>query len=296
MATLSPTDDHLHHLADFIAQNIDLLKTHPNDGDVSIIPETWVVPTGELARYYLRGECGDDLPEKLKGFIDRARELELPRRPIDIPERELKDLPTKKGMSPKKYHEVQRMASYVKTQVDAIREKLPDLTHSLDRLHIVDVGAGQGYLTRALGALFPAAKLLALDADHSQTEGAERFGNPSKPGSRADPHIAELNRRIEHCTVLITPESLLQVVDDWISHEPQDGLDRAPIPVLFVALHACGSLTPDMLRSFLSRISDSRTMGRAWEPLSIVTVGCCYNLMFPGGKHGDFWVSDLWLI
>jgi hypothetical protein len=287
MATLthSATDHHLHRLGDFIAQNIDLLKTHPNDGDTSIIPETWTASSEQLARYYSRKEGGDELPENLKGFIDGIRELELPREPIDMPKESLMDLPTKKGMSPKKFHEVQRLVTYVKTLVDGIREKSPDPGGALERLRIVDVGAGQGYLTRALGALFPGAKLLALDADHSQTEGAERFGNSSKP-CRSDAETTELNNRIDHRTVLITPESLLEVVDDWVGNTQTADVDnRPPIPVLFVALHACGSLTPDMLRAFLSRTSDSKSIRRTWRPLSIVGVGCCYNLMFPGGKH-----------
>jgi hypothetical protein len=283
--THSTTDHHLRLLADFIAQNIDLLKTHPNDGDASIIPEAWAASSEQLARYYSRREGGDDLPESLKEFIDGIRELELPRKAIDMSKGGLVDLPTKKGMSPKKYHEVQRLVTYVKTLFDGIRAKSPDPSEALERLHIVDVGAGQGYLTRALAASFPRARLLALDADRSQTEGAERFGNPSKT-HRFDPQATELNSRIDHRTVLITPESLLRVVDDWVF--VAQTANQPPIPVLFVALHACGSLTPDMLRAFLSRIGDSEPMRRTWRPLSIVAVGCCYNLMFPGGKHDSF--------
>lgn len=285
--THSTADHHLRLLADFIAQNIDLLKTHPNDGDASIIPGTWTASSEQLARYYSRREGGDDLPESLREFIDGIRELELPRKPIDMSKGGLMDLPTKKGMSPKKFHEVQRLVTYVKTLVDGIRVKSPDLSEAFERLRIVDVGAGQGYLTRALAASFPGARLLALDADHSQTEGAERFGNPSK-AHRSDPQATKLNSRIDRRTVLITPESLLQVVDDWVFNaQTADVVNQPPIPVLFVALHACGSLTPDMLRAFLSRAGDSKSILRTWRPLSVVAIGCCYNLMFPGGRH-DF--------
>ncbi|KAJ3523896.1 hypothetical protein NMY22_g11237 [Coprinellus aureogranulatus] len=279
MATLSFTDNHLHRLASFIAENIDLLKTHPNDADVSILPESWQASAEQLAIYYARKEGGDALPESLRKFIDSVRELELPRRPIDM-QGMLLDLPSKKGMSPKKYHEVHRMASYVKALVGSMQDKCPGIAGSLDQLYIVDVGAGQGYLTRALGNFFPSAKLLALDADHSQTEGAERFVKPSKPG-RIDPQTSELESRISHRTILITPETLLQVVDDWVDGQSEDR-DGTPVSVIFVALHACGSLTPDLLRSFLSRVSDSDSVQRIWKPLSVVAVGCCYNLMFPG--------------
>ena len=54
------------------------------------------------------------------------------------------------------------------------------------------------------------------------------------------------------------------------------------VPVLFVALHACGSLTPDILRAFLLA---STQPPAAWKPFGVVAVGCCYNLMNPTGAN-----------
>ena len=264
--------DHLHRLADLLATHRPLLSTHPNDCDLSVIPESWTFSSEELAAYYTTG-TGIDLPPDLKRLIDEIRTLQLPRTPLCIPHEV--PLPTKKGMSPKKLHEVQRMATYVKDLVDGVFEKF----RPRGRLHIVDVGAGQGYLTRALGYLFPDARLLALDADHGQTMGAEKRAQDRKD-RKVDAVTDGLNKRIHHRTVLITPSSLLDSVDAWV----KEGENREePVPVLFVALHACGSLTPDMLRAFLSSLKTQHVDGRAWYPLSIVTVGCCYNLMYPEG-------------
>lgn len=77
-----------------------------------------------------------------------------------------------------------------------------------------------------------------------------------------------------------------------------------PTAVLLVALHACGSLTPSILRAFLSaQRHPNRPQGqvssdpnkpkvaalqdpaqRNWIPAGLVLVGCCYNLLEPSGK------------
>ncbi|KAJ2920506.1 hypothetical protein H1R20_g16588, partial [Candolleomyces eurysporus] len=280
MAKHSSGNDHLHLLADFVAAHRSLLATHPNDVDLSVIPEDWMATSEEVLQYYVTGFGGEQLPPTLRELVDGVRALQLPRAAIDMPDDKLKSLPTKKGMSPKKFHEVQRMASYVKNLVDSVYDHG---VSSIDQghLHIVDVGAGQGYITRALGTLFPDAKLLALDADHGQTEGAKRQAK----GRRVDNLTADINSRIDHRTVLVKPDSLLDAVDTWVHAGQNDG---EPIPVLFVALHACGSLTPDMLRAFLARAVSPRGARETWYPLAIVTVGCCYNLMYPGGEFVVF--------
>jgi hypothetical protein len=157
-------------------------------------------------------------------------------------------------MSPKKAHEVSRMSTYV---LRLVREnKIPEHT-----LRIVDIGAGQGYLTRTLKFHLKFAHILALDADQQQTRGAQKWEERLLPN--ASPPIS-------HETILISPQNLLATIDLWVSE---------PAPVIFVALHACGSLTPDILRAFISASRSRRT----WYPAGLVAVGCCYNLMNPVG-------------
>jgi hypothetical protein len=271
------SNDHLRLLADLLATYRSLLATHPNDRDLSVIPEDWTATSEEVLQYYVTGSGGEQLPPTLRELVDGVRVLQLPRTSIDMPDDKMESVLTKKGMSPKKFHEVQRMASYVKKLVESVYDHDEVSSTDRGRLHIVDVGAGQGYITRALGSLFPDAKLLALDADHGQTEGAQRQGKARRVDNRA----ADISSRIDHRTVLVKPESLLGAVDAWI-HDGQN--DGKPVPVLFVALHACGSLTPDMLRAFLTRAISPRDARENWYPLGIVTVGCCYNLMYPEGE------------
>ncbi|KAF9054264.1 methyltransferase domain-containing protein [Panaeolus papilionaceus] len=173
-------------------------------------------------------------------------------------------------MSPKKRHEVAVMTAYVVSLI----QKLPE------NPFIVDVGAGQGYLTRSLKHNLPQSHILALDADSAQSEGAKKWENRVLRLGTSDPPI-------DHKTILITTHNLLAIIDEWVL-EKRNGKDRnlRPVPVLLIGLHACGSLTPDILRTYISS-SRSRDESSSWYPSAVVAVGCCYNLM----RSGDFPLS-----
>ncbi|KJA14311.1 hypothetical protein HYPSUDRAFT_49294 [Hypholoma sublateritium FD-334 SS-4] len=229
-----------------------LLTTHPN---AHACAPAFRIPAGPAA--ILRAALTDApaaLPPALARPVAAVRRLTRPRDPVPLAAPPL-SIVAAQGMSPKKAHEVARMAALVAGLAPALGAAL----------RIVDVGAGQGYLTRALKTRLPAARILALDADAAQTAGARRYEARLLP--HADPPIV-------HRTVLVEPGPLLAAVDAWLADDPAD----AQAPVLFVALHACGSLTPDILRAFAA----ARTAPRAaWAPAGVVAVGCCYNLMDP---------------
>ncbi|KAH9480556.1 hypothetical protein JR316_0007156 [Psilocybe cubensis] len=224
-----------------------LLATHPNALQT---PVTHVRPI-DLVHAYCTGSSLA-LPRHIRTFVHAVRTQQLPREPLNS--FHVRPLPFSQGMSPKKAHEVSRMASYI------LR-----LVRHLDQhaLHIVDIGAGQGYLTRALKAYLPHAHILALDADNEQTLGAQRWENRV---------LLNANPSIDHKVIFISPESLLKALDDWVGPRPN------PVPVLFVALHACGSLTPDILRAYIHATHNPNTN---WRTAGLVAVGCCYNLMNP---------------
>ncbi|KAF9220486.1 hypothetical protein BS17DRAFT_787063 [Gyrodon lividus] len=229
-------------------------------------------------------------------------------------------------MSPKKEHEVHRMSSYI--------HHLVSLRNFPSVRHVVDVGSGQGYLSRALQDL--GFHVLALDNNENQTSGANRWKtkeaarklkqgrhndpesvdeptkklnsskakstDPEHAGCLQDPDMnldAERRASLTHQTVHISPRALEMSVSDWLltefpeikNHDDRSiGASQVrqgwlgQIPVMFVALHACGSLTVDVLRTFLSfhyRTQDSGAAEREWRPHSLVVVGCCYNLLSP---------------
>lgn len=77
--------------------------------------------------------------------------------------------------------------------------------------------------------------------------------------------------------VAITSDSLQSATDEWIRNAEQK-----PAPLLLVALHACGSLTLDILRTLLRRL---KTPDSSWSPYAALVVGCCYNLLRPEGER-----------
>ncbi|KAI0060316.1 hypothetical protein BV25DRAFT_977177 [Artomyces pyxidatus] len=204
-------------------------------------------------------------------------------------------------MSPKKSHEVSRMTAYIQALISS-RPALNNVKH------IVDVGAGQGYLSRALRDL--GFHVLALDGNAVQTKGAERRDRVPPKGSRTashgtekatdlpgTPHDARRNSSgkgsLSHQTIYITASTLQAAVSSWLHSEgPHDDDSSPPIPVLIVALHACGSLTPDIFRAFFACRADSELLSvnndtsnhperMSWLAKGAVIVGCCYNLLEP---------------
>ncbi|KAI0317648.1 methyltransferase domain-containing protein [Amylostereum chailletii] len=185
-------------------------------------------------------------------------------------------------MSPKKSHEVIRMTNYIL-----------DLTARptfKDVRHIVDIGAGQGYLSRALAQV--GFHVLALDGDASQTEGAERRATSKTKSHHQDKLFDNLpsspgrgRGSLTHVTNHITPSTLDSSVSSWIHESVFTSECITPVPVLFVALHACGTLTPDIFRTFVAYhhtpTNKEDCQIPLWSPIGTAIVGCCYNLMSP---------------
>ncbi|KAJ7163247.1 methyltransferase domain-containing protein [Mycena filopes] len=266
-----------------------LLYTHPNNLSVSrpAYPFAepwwaWAAETSVPSRWMqLLEYCTDpaqrtewnDIPEEFRQLIDQVRTLSLPRSPISITTEAPLEI-SSRGMSPKKAHEVTQSVAY-------ISNLLRSLGIDPRGVRIVDIGAGQGYLTRALQLHLGTTHLLALDSSEIQTKGAQRREErTSIVGS------------ITQKTIHITPATLCASIDEWISdisskEEELLELEREadPAPVLLVALHACGSLTPDILRTFfIQRTTASKEDDRrrpSWTPIAILAVGCCYNLLAP---------------
>jgi hypothetical protein len=213
-----------------------LLEIHPNNA----AKNDFVIPDSFIPWW--------NNPPDWENLLNINQPPQLARNPIKIP---ITIPQSTHHVSVKKHHEVSRMTQFI---ANLLNSRFPHLDPS--RIHIVDIGAGQAYLTRALHALFN-APTLALDSDHAQTKGAQA----------RDP-----SNGITHKTIHITPTTLINAIDDWIPSTP------TPVQVLLVALHACGSLTPDILRAFLS-VLQNPTNHPTWTPISVVAVGCCYNLM-----------------
>ncbi|KAH8117013.1 methyltransferase domain-containing protein [Phellopilus nigrolimitatus] len=215
------------------------------------------------------------------------------------------------GMSPKKYHEVSRMTTYVLE----LMERVSGST-GISVQHIVDIGAGQGYLSRSLCSSLK-AHVLALDSSPHQTEvAARRFQQTDAASSerkekgkgtsskRSDPTTisdstsvsgGSLNfRTITKSGYMVA--DLEQTIGDWLSdcgteeeRNAANDLGR-PTPIILVALHACGSLTPTIFRKLFdlrqekySGSGNKTFKPRPWFVAAAVIVGCCYNLIEKDG-------------
>lgn len=147
-----------------------------------------------------------------------------------------------------------------------------------------------------------------------QTKGAERRRQWEQKGKTPASHttgVPEKNQPVEnsgrtrtrgsltHKTIHITPSTLDQAVTAWIKDTPDSEYSddssstenlNTSIPVLVVGLHACGSLTPDIFRVFLSLHNSPQStttppLINTWTPKAAVVVGCCYNMMNTEGTH-----------
>ncbi|OAX39881.1 hypothetical protein K503DRAFT_715594 [Rhizopogon vinicolor AM-OR11-026] len=330
-------------------------STSIDDGENTAPFPRWML----LLQYYCSATPDDDLtgnrdpsnksfiPPELKTLIDEVIRLQMKRDLVTVVSTSgdaQRSAPRSYGMSPKKDHEVSKMSEYISQLI------YPGSACTLQ--HVVDVGSGQGYLSRALSDL--GLHVLALDSNQNQTSGAERWkvkeaarmkkqlkrekvqGRPNSthpcncpPSALSQSHVptsvlsASINNKNEctmhsrmgsltHQTICINPYTLESAIHSWflsgetnqitrsmIGDMPVHGTERhisqaKPVPVMMVALHACGSLTPDVLRAFFSnRRRPSASEVRIWTAQAVVVVGCCYNLMVPEAALIDFPLSRL---
>ncbi|KAF8630866.1 hypothetical protein AX17_005225 [Amanita inopinata Kibby_2008] len=286
--------DHVHQLltSDLVAS---LLNIHPNDigSDPDFQPpSSWlswwnwakggISEGGSQNRWNQLSDCfntedgkhdHDNVPQELCNLIQDIQRLQIPRQPINIdghfPRNVIRD---DRGMSPKKIHEVFRMVAYIANLLD-------ELKIDRRRVRIVDIGAGQGYLTRTLKSYLQTTHILALDSDRWQTRGSQVWEERVTRAARLSGNDSP-STPIAYKTIHITPSTLIPTINDWVSETTCEANDEdpGPDPVLFVALHACGSLTPDILRTCMS---SARQNHPGWKAIGAVIVGCCYNLIRP---------------
>ncbi|KAJ3102272.1 hypothetical protein HK100_004397, partial [Physocladia obscura] len=171
---------------------------------------------------------------------------------------------TANGMSRKKLHEVDRFARVISYQIAQI--SMPD---SLAPVVVVDVGAGQGYLTHRLSTEFPC---VAVDFDQIQTVGSVSRGDnirkgklrdAARVGKGQDGDFVRERYPITYKTLHIDSERLVELIRELESKDPN-------VQIALVGLHACGDLSATtMLRTF-----------ECCESVRLLAVvPCCFNLL-----------------
>nr|KAF6291555.1 ribosomal RNA adenine dimethylase domain containing 1 [Myotis myotis] len=204
--------------------------------------------------------------------------------------------PFRKHVRPKKQHEIRRLGELVK--------KLSDLTGCTQ---VVDVGSGQGHLSRFM-SLGLGLKVKSIEGDQRlveraqhldqellQTLGKEEKRNPQVSPSPKPLHILEalsgskvLSTRVVQMHSHRSPHHVAQWVDPRTLCEevllPLETSPQGEARLLLTGLHACGDLSVALLRHFSS----------CPEVVALASVGCCYmKLSDPGGYPLSQWVAAL---
>ncbi|GAA5815948.1 hypothetical protein MFLAVUS_009467 [Mucor flavus] len=188
-------------------------------------------------------------PESLRNYLETARDLALPR-DVDKGTKQSISKNILCGMSDKKIHEVELMSYLIKTVCDE---------RGINS--VIDLGSGQGYLSRAL-AFDYGLEVLAVDMCQIQTTGALKYDKKAMKNLKED----ELPN-LKHVTEKITPENISQVIARWSPDSEEDK------KWLVTGLHTCGDLSPMIFNLF----AESK------EVSCVVNVGCCYNALTANG-------------
>jgi hypothetical protein len=251
---MNSTRKQLDDLLSFLDTYSVLLNHHSVDFFVAdtfhLLPEEWKFLKTEKLQHLLEmasyGRVQKNWPQSLQLFVESSRSLGLQRSPVAPCEaKPLKQL-VKIGMDPKKILEVSIMA-------DCIHNLAQE--HKVS--HIVDLGAGQGYLDQCLAYQYGHA-VIGVDDSHIQTKGALK-----------NKQIILRANESKHCTgMLYHINSRVETTDTFVDivGKIQDYISTPDPSYLLCGLHTCGDLAPSMLRQFV--IGDAKV---------VVNVGCCYN-------------------
>lgn len=189
-------------------------------------------------------------PESLQKYLDATRDLALPRTVNTQDQEQGISKHITCGMSDKKIHEVELMSHLIKKVAE---------DRGIDA--VIDLGSGQGYLSRAL-AFDQGLEVLAVDMCEIQTTGALKYDKKAMKGLKEEEHP-----NLKHVTEKITPENLAQVLARW---SPDSSKDKR---WLVTGLHTCGDLSPMIFNLF----------AQSEQVSCVVNVGCCYNALTSEG-------------
>ncbi|XP_077852516.1 methyltransferase-like protein 25B isoform X9 [Macaca mulatta] len=181
--------------------------------------------------------------------------------------------PFRKHVRPKKQHEIRRLGELVK--------KLSDFTGCTQ---VVDVGSGQGHLSRFM-ALGLGLMVKSIEGDQRLVERAQRLDQELlqalEKEEKRNPQVVQTSPRHSphHVVRWVDPTALCEELLLPLEN-PCQGRAR----LLLTGLHACGDLSVALLRHFSC----------CPEVVALASVGCCYmKLSDPGGYPLSQWVAGL---
>ncbi|KAJ2880435.1 hypothetical protein H4R27_004722 [Coemansia aciculifera] len=222
------------------------------------------------------GQTDAACPSSLREFVGKMFSLQFPRQRIgDQGTSEERELVLKyfvDGMSEKKREEVVDLAALV-------GHVARDTGSGL----VVDVGAGQGYLSRVVAyGRADAPRVLAVDFAEGQKRGAEvhqRRTVKRLQGKRATAEgyqgPRDIESRLVHRVLRVDLENAGELAT---AAQEEAGGGRW----MLCGLHACGDLSSSVLKTFAES-----------DAVAVVVVPCCYNHITEGQGAGFPMSSEL---
>nr|XP_043608402.1 protein RRNAD1 [Erigeron canadensis] len=210
------------------------------------------------------GFVQDRWPSSLKKFITTSTALSFPREQADFnkifPNTQtilLNNVITQ-GMSQKKRHEIEALAAVIGS-----------VAKDVDTNTVIDLGAGQGYLSQVLSFEYHLS-VIAIDASDHHGRITHARAQRIKKHYDARMHKSSLGGREVMTPKTVTCSVLSpDMLNTLLNFKDIDECCLPSKPLLLTGLHACGDLSVTMLRTFLANE----------EVKAIVSVGCCYNLL-----------------
>ncbi|KAJ1904995.1 hypothetical protein LPJ81_002174 [Coemansia sp. IMI 209127] len=211
-----------------------------------------------------RGIVPEDAPESLRRYIDATFRLRFPRDPTpahDSGQTKIVEY-FLDGMNGKKSKEVVELSQLIDGVAKETGSRL-----------VVDVGAGQGYLSRVLAYSNWLSRLsvLAVDFSEGQKRGAEALhGYMVKKlkckRARAEGYVWEerFRERLDHQVLRVDMDSTGELVSTAQTVCQSKREERW----MLCGLHACGDLSSAILKAFAES-----------DAAAVVLVPCCYNLI-----------------
>lgn len=202
-----------------------------------------------LQSILLSEETPIEIPSFVKDFVRKRNQLaENFSLFISKAQNFAKNDTCKKGLTPKKCHEVEQMSSHI---IDMMMEQQ-------DFDFLVDVGSGVGHLDRILAQKMGEKRpIICIESHQSHVDSADL-----KCDQNSD-HITNV------VATLDDQESSQLVIEQKFLNNKTNGM--------MLGLHTCGDLTLSMLKWFCSSEKFS----------SILVVSCCYHKMssFPWSRY-----------
>ncbi|CAI9088073.1 OLC1v1022309C4 [Oldenlandia corymbosa var. corymbosa] len=298
--TASETLEWIHAIIDFITPYRFLVDAHVVNFFIDKLWEAvdndWMdclrnEPVENLLRIP-SGVFQDHWPASLKEFVLTLKTLSFPRGQANLQE-EFPGLRVTslnsvlaQGMNRKKKHEIESLAAIV----SFISKQVGSNT-------VVDVGAGQGYLAQVLSFQYELS-VFAIDAclHHGKITDAraERIrkhyaAKMRKSGSKdrelcvpqtvtcrvlSSNSLKTLNNSLSEKDNIQPPNININGDEVHCTKGPDESDASCNSSLVLAGLHACGDLSVTMLRTFLE----------CDKVRSVVSIGCCYNLLSEGSN------------